>query len=87
LEGAPAEPFAVALDPLESELERISPVVLNSLHPALALTGSGGKTTGDTQLTPRRGEVWRILALAALVFLVAESIWGARLGRRRRVVA
>ncbi len=87
LEGASAEPLAIAIDPRESELERISPAALSGLHPALALAEAGGDSVGDTPLAPRRGELWRWLALAALTFLVAESIWGARLGRRRRVTA
>ncbi len=87
LEGAAAEPFAISLDPRESELERISPVILDSLHPALGLVEPDSSTGSDSDLPARRGEVWRWLALAALVALVAESIWGARLGRRRKVVA
>jgi hypothetical protein len=87
LEGAPAEPLAIAIDPRESELERISPPALNGLHPALSLAEADGETIGDTPVAPRRGELWRWLALAALTFLVAESLWGARLGRRRRMTA
>jgi hypothetical protein len=33
-----------------------------------------------------RGELWRGLALAALLFLVGESLWGAFVGRRRRIL-
>jgi hypothetical protein len=32
-----------------------------------------------------RGELWRWLALAALLAVVGESLWGAWLGHKRRL--
>ncbi len=86
LEGAPAQPFAVVLDPQESQLARLQGGELAGLHPALRISDATESTPGSIQ-DPREGEIWRWLAILALVCLVGESLWGAWLGRKRSVTA
>jgi hypothetical protein len=83
-EGAGELAFAVQIAPEESRLARLGPGELDAMHGALALFDArhGGEAAGG--LPPRRGELWRGLALAALLALVAESLWSALLGRRRK---
>ncbi|MBL8860512.1 MAG: BatA domain-containing protein [Planctomycetes bacterium] len=87
-EGAGALSFALAIDPAEGDLERLAPAELSGVHPALSavLTGQDDERGSDAD-APRRGELWRALAGLCLAFLVLESLWGAWIGRRRRVRA
>ena len=86
LSGAPSVPFAVCCDPAEGDLARWSPEELSASHAALEAyapedVAEGDETVGDEA----RGELWRALCALALVFLVAEALWAARLGRRRGI--
>lgn len=87
LEGAPAEPFSVQLDASESDLDRLAPAELAGIHPALVAVERGGEDDSGDEAGPRRGELWRTLAIITLAVLVAESLWAAWLGNRRRVTA
>jgi hypothetical protein len=85
LEGAAPEAFAVQMASGEGDLQRMSVPELASIHPGLVFVerdASGGVEDSDN---PRRGELWRLLALCTLFALVAESLWGAWLGYKRRV--
>ncbi len=86
-EGAGNLAFAVLIDPMEGDLDRLSLDELAGVHPALvALRGDDGDDARGED-APRRGELWRPIAAACLAFLVLESLWGAWIGRRRRVRA
>lgn len=85
-EGAGELLFAVGLDAEESELERMTPAELEALHPAIELAAAEEAEDDGEQAADGRGELWRGLALAALLLLTAESLWGAFVGRRRRVL-
>ena len=82
----PALLFSVQLERRESDLDRISPDELTSLHPAFELRTAESSDEGGDAGLPRRGELWRWLALAALAALVGESLWAAWVGRGRRTV-
>lgn len=85
LEGAEDVLFAVLLDPREGDLERISHRELEQLHPALRPLDPAARDADGGADRPLRGELWRWLALAALLALVGESLWAAWLGSRRRI--
>ncbi len=85
IEGASDVRFAVLLDPREGDLERLWEGELEGLHPALRLLESASSDAPEGGEGAARGELWRWLALAALLALVAESLWGAWLGLRRRM--
>ena len=58
---------------------------VEAIHPALRVAAvDAAGSEASTEAAPRRGELWRWLALSALLFLVAESLWGAWIGSRRR---
>ena len=85
-EGGRTQPVAVQLDARESDLARATALEVEAIHPALrvaTVNTEGGEV--EASIAPRQGELWRWLALAALIFLVAESLWGAWIGTRRRV--
>ena len=86
--GEPPIAFAVQLDPVESNLLRMPPEELEALHPALAVLGPEAAPAEDDAggEDPTRGELWRWMAAACLLFLVLESLWGAWIGHRRRLV-
>ena len=87
-DNARAEPIAVQLAPRESDLTRATALEVEAIHPALRVASvdpSGDEPAAE--VAPRRGELWRWLALSALLFLVAESLWGAWIGTRRRYQA
>jgi hypothetical protein len=87
-EGAGALAFAVALDPFEGDLERLAPEELASVHPALVAVRAGSSAQDDAdEEAARRGELWRLVAALCLLALVLESLWGAWIGRRRKVGA
>jgi len=83
-EGAPPIPFAVQLDPREGDLERL-PVEELVLQNQVFVQPQGVARSDSDPVRPERGELWRGLALACLVFLCLESLWAAYIGRRRRV--
>ncbi|MCB9914993.1 MAG: BatA domain-containing protein [Planctomycetes bacterium] len=85
-DGAPLRAFAVQLPGDESDLERMSHGELEGLHPALAVFDPAAADADAAGAPPRRGELWRWLALLCLAALVGESLWGAWIGNRRRVV-
>jgi uncharacterized membrane protein len=84
---APPIPFSVQLDPAESDLARLAADEVDGLHPALVAAssqpGDADSDAGDGRAG--RGEIWRWLALACLAALIAESLWAAFLGRKRRL--
>lgn len=87
-EGAGVLSFALAIDPLEGDLDRLSLSEVGGIHPALVAVRSEAAAGDDAQAeAPRRGELWRPIAALCLAFLVLESLWGAWIGRRRRVRA
>jgi hypothetical protein len=86
MEGLPALQFAVQLDPLEGDLDRLSPAEVDALHPAFTTYRAGDRDHKDPdRVAPQRGELWRWLALSCLIALVLESLWAAWLGARRSV--
>ena len=85
IEGATSEPFAVRLKPEEGDLSRTTAAELKSLHAGLVPLERGATERAQDDDHPRRGEIWRWLALGALTALVCESLWGAWLGLKRRL--
>ena len=83
-EGVADEPFAVGLDPRESDLDRLSVNELTSLHRTLVATRDA--PSGDDTPAPTQGEVWRLLAWLCLIALCLETLWAAWVGRTRRLV-
>lgn len=84
--SARAIPFAVCCDPAEGDLARWTPAELDGSHAALKHYAPEAETEGDETVGDEaRGELWRALCAAALLFLVAEALWAARLGRRRGI--
>lgn len=81
-----SEPFAVQLAPREGNLERLLASELSGLHPALSVV-TAETDSGETEAGPNRGEIWRWLAAIAFAALVLESLWGAWIGQRRKVIA
>ncbi len=67
----------------EGRLERITPGELEALHPALRPARDTESGEAAVETAPR-GELWRGLAALCLALLIAESAWGAWVGRRRR---
>lgn len=87
-EGAGVLAYALELDPFEGDLDRLSLDEVAAVHPALVAVHDEGSSGGDADAdAPRRGELWRPIAALCLGFLVLESLWGAWIGRRRRVRA
>ncbi len=82
-----SEPFAVEIDPLEGDIDRLSPPELSALHPALTLLQRSSKGSAAPGARDTRGELWRLVAGLCLLFLVGESLWGAWIGSRRRMRA
>jgi quinol-cytochrome oxidoreductase complex cytochrome b subunit len=72
------------MDPAESNVVRLGAERISTLHPNLTVSSPWVDGSASTQASDQReGELWRIIAWICLVFLVCESLWGARLGRRR----
>jgi hypothetical protein len=88
-QGVRAQPIAVQLDPRESDLARATPAEVEAIHPALVVVEAtaDGERNEAAANQPRRGEIWRWLAMAALAFLVFESLLGAYIGRRRGAIS
>lgn len=85
MDSGKEESFSILLNADEGDLERIGAQELNNLHPALL--SSRPSDTDSTKREPKRqGEIWRWLAMLCLAALVAESLFGAWLGAKRRVV-
>jgi hypothetical protein len=81
---SPPIPFAITVDPAESNLARLGAQQLGSLHTNLTIASPRSDSTGPGATSEgREGELWRLVAWFCLLFLVCESLWGARLGRRR----
>jgi hypothetical protein len=84
LQNAADQAFAVVLDADEGDLARLLGSELPSLHPALHFENSGDRPGEAPSHKNQGGEIWRTLAMAALFFLVGESLWGAYIGQRRQ---
>ena len=86
VEGRANLPFAVVLDTRESDLARLDPSELSTLHPALVPAGlvNGPRRNDDTR-SDQKGELWRAIAAAALACIVLETLWAAWIGRTRSV--
>lgn len=84
-EGAEDVLVAVRLDAAEGDLSRITPEALNAIHHALAPYDPSGTGSQDSGGIGQKGELWRGLALAALLALIGESLFGAWIGYRRRI--
>lgn len=81
------EPIAVRLNPGEGDLARSTASEVEAIHPALVVARTGDADAEEVDAGsggPRQGELWRWLAMAAIAFLVFESLWGAYIGNRRR---
>lgn len=87
LAEGPSVPIAVRMPAEESDLARATATEVEAIHPALRVTapGSAGGDAGSAVQGGSSGELWRWLAIAALAFLVFESLWGAWIGNRRRI--
>ena len=83
-EGASKVLAAVRIDAAEGDLARLAPEELTGLHRAFELAGAREGDGDADGGAPRKGELWRGIALAALIALVGESLWGAWIGHRRR---
>jgi len=75
--------FAVQADPREGNLERLGSAALADLHPALAAVNLARAADDGAAAPLAGGELWRPIALACLLALIAESLFAAFLGRRR----
>lgn len=88
VEGRENLPLAVALDTRESDLARLAPGELATLHPLLQLAGAtDGPRRGDDTQGDQKGELWRLIAAAALACVVLDTLWAAWIGRTRSVRA
>jgi hypothetical protein len=85
IEGAESIPFAVRIDPAEGDLESLPQAELDALHPALISIDSESARTVNDDDASRKGELWRLLAGLVLAALVAETLWAAWLGWKRRI--
>jgi len=72
-------------DPAEGELARLTPEELEGLHPTWRFAAGQESESAGEDDPALRGELWRPLAAAALLFLVLETLWGAWIGRGRRL--
>ncbi|QDV08580.1 hypothetical protein Poly30_41330 [Planctomycetes bacterium Poly30] len=88
-QGVRPQPIAVQFETSESDLARATPAEVEAIHPALivAEVTAEGDRRADAASQPRNGEIWRWLAMAALLFLVFESLFGAYIGRRRGAIS
>jgi len=84
-EGAGELAFAVQIPAAESDLARLAHDELEGLHGALQAAESESEETRGTGVPAGRGELWRGLALFVLLALVAESLWSAWIGHRRKL--
>lgn len=82
MEGAKSVSFVVGIDPLEGDLDRITPAELRALPALVSLDAPDGEKNGADR-DRQRGELWRGIAIACLVALVLESLWAAWLGQKR----
>jgi hypothetical protein len=85
IEGAGTIPFAVRIEPGEGDLDSLSHGELDTLHPALISVDAGGDVLEGDDDASRKGELWRLLAALVLAALVAETLWAAWLGWKRRI--
>ncbi len=83
-EGGQSEPFAVALDSGESDLDRLTSSEAAGYHRALKLASAGARDQDDQEAPAAQGEVWRLLAWVCFAVLCAETLWAAWVGRSRR---
>lgn len=80
--------FAVGFDSAEGDLVRYSGAELESIHPVLVASRSGGESREDAGASQARsGELWRPLIALVLALLVIESLYSALIGSRRRGTA
>ena len=84
-EGATPVQLACTLDPAEGDLQRLVPEELEALHPTWKVFEAGQDDGGEDEDPLERGELWRWMAGAALVLLLAETLWAAWIARGRRL--
>ncbi|MCA9001669.1 MAG: hypothetical protein KDB61_07090, partial [Planctomycetes bacterium] len=84
LADATGQAFAVVLDSKEGDLARLTPSELVGLPAAFDFENSESRSGETPAQRDQGGEIWRLLALIALLSLVGESLWGAYLGQRRQ---
>jgi hypothetical protein len=82
-ESQVAARFAALFDSDEGDLARAAPLELSARHPAL-VPAADVSTTGEVVESRAQGELWRPLAAVVLALLVAESLYSAFVGRRRK---
>jgi hypothetical protein len=86
IEGRAGLPFAVTLDARESDLARMNAGELSALHPLLEDAGTpGGTRHNEDPQAEQKGELWRLIAAAALACIVLDTLWAAWIGRERSV--
>ncbi len=86
-EAGTPQPFAVGFDVEEGDLRRLGSGELEGLHPNLTLfRGDTGGDEGNAGVGSE-GELWRPLMWLCVALLVAETLWSAWIGRRRRGIA
>jgi hypothetical protein len=83
-EGGPALAVASLFDPREGDLERLGGDELEAQHPVWRLTRGTDSAGAGGDDALERGELWRPLAAAALLFLLLETLWSAWIARARR---
>ena len=81
------QPFALTFDVGEGDLRRLGPAELEGLHPNLTLYRGDTATDDGTASVGGEGELWRPLLWLCVALLVAETLWSAWIGRRRRGIA
>lgn len=86
MQDAASQAFAVVLDPAEGDMARLLGSELAGLHEGMHFENSGPKRKDNANTSHQGGEIWRLLAMASLIFLVIESLWAAYLGQRRQRV-
>jgi hypothetical protein len=81
--GSQQDAYAANPDPRESDLERIAAADLKSLLDPLDVEIASAKAGGASLFSPTGREIWRDLACALFVLLIAESIFATWAGRSR----
>lgn len=84
-EGGSTHAVACLFDAREGDLEHLEGRELEALHPVWRIHEGGESGDEGDDAIGDRGELWRPLAAAALLFLILETLWSAWIARARRV--